>query len=78
MGMSYKIYKELDLTSTGCSGPMGELAQVVDDLQPGEAVKVRIGSDSKDMLANFAKLRGLKVEEVKNDGKVAELLVIKG
>ncbi|MFP3201435.1 MAG: sulfurtransferase TusA family protein [Sulfolobus sp.] len=38
-----KIYKELDLTSSSCAGPIGELSAVIDELQPGEAVKVILG-----------------------------------
>jgi TusA-related sulfurtransferase len=53
-----KIYKELDLTSAGCSGPIGELSSVAEELKSGEAVKV-IVETVKSKMAPAAFLRAL-------------------
>jgi len=34
-----KIYKELDLTSSSCAGPIGELSSVLEEIRQGEAIK---------------------------------------
>lgn len=75
---SLKIYKELDLTSSSCAGPIGELSAVVDELQAGEAVKVILGDEAtrNDILA-YAKKRNLKVVEDKKEGNRYVLLIIK-
>lgn len=66
-----KIYKELDLTSTSCAGPIGELSSVIDELNPGEAVKVILGDEAtvKD-IKTWVNRRKLKlIEESKIDNK---------
>ena len=71
-----KIYKELDLTSSSCAGPIGELSAVVDELQPGEAVKVILGdSGTKKDIEAWVKKRNLKLIESKEEGGKYILLI---
>ena len=73
-----KIYKELDLTSAGCAGPLGELNQVADDLKEGEAVKVILeGKEPKLLVESWAKKKGFKVLDVKEEGKKYVMLIAK-
>jgi TusA-related sulfurtransferase len=73
-----KIYKELDLSSASCAGPIGELSGVVEELQPGEAVKVYLGDEGtkKDVEA-WAKRRNLKVLESKVENGKYVLVIAK-
>ncbi|MCI2414023.1 MAG: sulfurtransferase TusA family protein [Candidatus Aramenus sp.] len=67
--MAVKIYKELDLTSSSCAGPIGELSGVLDEMEKGEAVKVILGDEAtkKDILA-WSKKKNLTVVEDKQEG----------
>ncbi len=73
---SVKIYKELDLTSSSCAGPIGELSSVVDELNPGEAVKVILGDEAtvKD-IKTWINRRKLKLIQESKEGNKFILLV---
>lgn len=74
-----KIYKELDLTSSSCAGPIGELSGVLEEIREGEAIKVILGDEAtkKDIEA-FVKKKGYKIAESKQEGKNFVLLITKG
>ncbi|ARM76163.1 sulfurtransferase TusA family protein [Acidianus manzaensis] len=75
---SLKIYKELDLTSSSCAGPIGELSGVVDELDQGEAVKVILGDEpTKNDILAWCKKKGLKIVEEKQEGSKYILLITK-
>ncbi|WP_338602673.1 sulfurtransferase TusA family protein [Sulfolobus tengchongensis] len=75
---SLKIYKELDLTSSSCAGPIGELSGVIDELRDGEAVKVILGDEAtKKDITLWAKKRGLKIVQETKEGNKYILLVSK-
>ncbi|ADX83973.1 SirA family protein [Sulfolobus islandicus HVE10/4] len=75
---SLKIYKELDLTSSSCAGPIGELSSVVDELREGEAVKVILGDDAtKKDITLWSKKRGLKIVQESQEGSKYVLLISK-
>lgn len=71
-----KIYKELDLTSSSCAGPIGEISGVLEELKKGEAIKVLLGDEAtkKDVEA-FVKKKGFKVVESKQEGNKFILLI---
>ncbi|WP_210433919.1 sulfurtransferase TusA family protein [Acidianus brierleyi] len=68
--MSY-IIKEIDLSESSCSGPIGELSGIVSELKSGEAIKVIISmEDTKRIIESWVKKKGLKlVTEVKDNSK---------
>ncbi|WP_187146852.1 sulfurtransferase TusA family protein [Saccharolobus islandicus] len=73
---SLKIYKELDLTSSSCAGPIGELSSVVDELREGEAVKVILGDEAtKKDITLWVKKRGLKLIQESQEGNKYILLI---
>ncbi|BFH73688.1 sulfurtransferase TusA family protein [Sulfurisphaera javensis] len=74
-----KIYKELDLTSSSCAGPIGELSGVLEEIREGEAVKVILGDEAtkKDVEA-FVKKKGYKIAQSTQEGKNFVLLITKG
>ncbi|QIW23479.1 response regulator SirA [Sulfolobus sp. S-194] len=71
-----KIYKELDLTSSSCAGPIGELSGVLEEIKEGEAIKVILGDEAtkKDVEA-FVKKKGYKIVQSTQDGKNFVLLI---
>ncbi|MUM65014.1 response regulator SirA [Acidianus infernus] len=73
---SLKIYKELDLTSPSCVGPIGELSSVVDELREGEAVKVILADEAtKKNITLWVKKRGLKLIQESKEGDKYILLI---
>ena len=76
--MSYKIIKTLDLTSSSCAGPIGELSGTMDELYAGEAVEVILGDEAtkKDVVA-WATKRGYKVVSEKKEGNTYRLVIQK-
>ncbi|AWR97464.1 response regulator SirA [Acidianus sulfidivorans JP7] len=75
---SLKIYKELDLTSTSCAGPIGELSGVVEELDKGEAVKVILGDEAtKNDIIAWSKKKGLNIVEEKQEGSKYILTIAK-
>lgn len=75
---SLKIYKELDLTSSSCAGPIGELSGVIEELRENEAVKVILGDEAtKNDILMWSKKRNLKVLEDKKEGNNYVLLISK-
>ena len=73
-----KIYKELDLTSSSCAGPIGELSSVLEELRQGEAVKVILGDEAtkKDVEA-FVKKKGYSIAQSTQEGNKFVLLIAK-
>ena len=73
-----KIYKELDLTSSSCAGPIGELSGVIDELRENEAVKVILGDEAtKNDVTLWAKKRNLKIVQESQEGNKYILLISK-
>ena len=74
----FKIYKELDLTSSSCAGPIGELSGVLEELRQGEAVKVILGDEAtkKDVEA-FVKKKGYSIVQSTQEGNKFILLIAK-
>ncbi|AHC50828.1 response regulator SirA [Sulfolobus acidocaldarius SUSAZ] len=75
---SLRIYKELDLTSSSCAGPIGELSGVIDELQDNEAVKVILGDEAtKKDIVLWAKRRGVKIVKEEQEGSKHILFITK-
>ncbi len=64
-----KIYKTIDLTGNTCSGPLGELSGVMDEIKEGEAVEAIISPENLEVVKSFCSLRDWKIVEEKNSGK---------
>ncbi|AWR94242.1 sulfurtransferase TusA family protein [Acidianus brierleyi] len=70
-----KIYKTIDLTGNTCSGPLGELSGVMDEVKEGEAVEAIISPENLEVVKSFCSLRDWKIVEEKNNGKNYILLI---
>ncbi|MCY0859212.1 MAG: sulfurtransferase TusA family protein [Sulfolobaceae archaeon] len=73
---SFKIYKRLDLTSSSCAGPIGELSGVMDEVNPGEAVEVIVADEAtKKDIITWANRRRFKVVDQGQENGKFKLLV---
>jgi len=70
-----KIYKTIDLTGNTCSGPLGELSGVMDEVKEGEAVEAIISPENLEVVKSFCSLRDWKIVEEKNNGKNYILII---
>ncbi len=70
-----KIYKSVDLTGNSCSGPLGELSGVMDEIKEGEAIEAIVSPENIDVVKSFCSLRDWKIVEEKSDNKNYILLI---
>lgn len=73
---TFKVYKKLDLTGSSCAGPIGEIAGVMDEVNPGEAIEVLIKDEAtKKDIVTWANKRKFKiVDEGVEEGKFKLLI----